>query len=46
MDNDTFEVLAADPVLIVPYETSSLSISMAQRYAIIVTANTIARDYS
>lgn len=45
MDNHTFEVIAADLVPIVPYATSSLSISMGQRYDIIVTANATAGDY-
>jgi FtsP/CotA-like multicopper oxidase with cupredoxin domain len=45
MDKHTFSVVAADLVPIVPYETSSLSISMAQRYDIIFTADAAVGDY-
>ncbi|KXT07171.1 hypothetical protein AC578_2414 [Pseudocercospora eumusae] len=39
IDNHTLQVIAADFVPIVPYNTTTLSIGMGQRYDIIVTAN-------
>lgn len=45
MDNHTFEVVASDLVPIVPYTTTRLKVSMAQRYDIIVTANATADNY-
>ncbi|KAH8653576.1 putative extracellular dihydrogeodin oxidase/laccase [Xylariales sp. PMI_506] len=45
IDNHTFEVIASDFVPIVPYSTDIVSISMGQRYDIIVTANATAGDY-
>ncbi|KAH6639585.1 multicopper oxidase [Boeremia exigua] len=39
IDNHTMTVIAADLVPITPYETTVLSIGMAQRYDIIVTAD-------
>ncbi|CAK7244933.1 MAG: hypothetical protein STHCBS139747_006498 [Sporothrix thermara] len=39
IDNHTLQVIAADFVPIVPYATESISISMGQRYDVIVTAN-------
>lgn len=38
IDNHTLEVIASDFVPIVPYNTTNLSIGMAQRYDVIVTA--------
>lgn len=38
IDNHTLEVISSDFVPIVPYNTTDLSIGMAQRYDVIVTA--------
>lgn len=45
IDNHTFEVIAADFVPIVPYTTNILSITMGQRYDIIVTADAVSDNY-
>lgn len=45
IDNHTMEVIAADFVPIVPYTTDILSISMGQRYDIIVEASALADNY-
>ncbi|RDW85906.1 multicopper oxidase-1 [Coleophoma crateriformis] len=45
IDNHTMEVIATDFVPIVPYSTDIVSISMGQRYDIIVTANATADNY-
>ncbi|KAH8649787.1 putative extracellular dihydrogeodin oxidase/laccase [Xylariales sp. PMI_506] len=45
IDNHTMEVIAADFVPIVPYTTDIVSISMGQRYDIIVTANATSDNY-
>lgn len=45
IDNHTMEVIAADFVPIQPYTTDVVSISMGQRYDVIVTANATAGDY-
>ena len=45
IDNHTFQVIAADFVPIVPYSANTISLSMGQRYDIIVTANATADNY-
>lgn len=45
IDNHTMEVIASDFVPIVPYNTTSLSIGMGQRYDIIVTATETTGDF-
>lgn len=41
IDNHTLEVIASDFVPIIPYNTTDLSIGMAQRYDVIVTAKNL-----
>jgi FtsP/CotA-like multicopper oxidase with cupredoxin domain len=45
IDNHTMEVISADFVPIVPYNTTNLSIGMGQRYDVIVTASETTGDY-
>jgi FtsP/CotA-like multicopper oxidase with cupredoxin domain len=45
IDNHTFQVIATDFVPIVPYSANTISLSMGQRYDIIVTANATADNY-
>ncbi|KAH8666935.1 putative extracellular dihydrogeodin oxidase/laccase [Xylariales sp. PMI_506] len=45
IDGHTFQVIAADFVPIEPYSTDILTISMGQRYDIIVTANATSDNY-
>ncbi|KAG9234870.1 putative laccase-2 [Amylocarpus encephaloides] len=45
IDGHSFTVIANDFVPIVPYETDNLSISIGQRYDIIVDANATVGDY-
>lgn len=45
IDNHTMEVIATDFVPIVPYATETVSISMGQRYDVIVTANATSDNY-
>lgn len=45
IDNHTMEVISADFVPIVPYNTTNLSIGMGQRYDVIVTASETSGDY-
>ncbi|ETS74991.1 hypothetical protein PFICI_13475 [Pestalotiopsis fici W106-1] len=45
IDNHTLEVIAADFVPIVPYTTDFVSITMGQRYDVIVTADAVADNY-
>ena len=45
INNHTLEVIANDSVPIVPYTTNYVSISMGQRYDVIVTANKAADNY-
>jgi FtsP/CotA-like multicopper oxidase with cupredoxin domain len=45
IDNHTMEVIATDFVPIVPYSADVISLSMGQRYDIIVTANATADNY-
>ncbi|KAI1327254.1 putative extracellular dihydrogeodin oxidase/laccase [Xylariaceae sp. FL0255] len=45
IDNHPFEVIAADFVPIVPYTTDTVSLTMGQRYDIIVTANQTVGNY-
>ncbi|KAJ2988534.1 hypothetical protein NUW58_g3927 [Xylaria curta] len=45
IDNHTLTVIAADLVPIVPFETQMVSIGIAQRYDVIVTANQTPGNY-
>lgn len=45
IDNHTMQVIASDFVPIVPYNTTSVSIGMGQRYDIIVTATETTGDF-
>lgn len=45
LDNHTMTVIAADFVPIVPYQADVISISMGQRYDVIITASESSGDY-
>ncbi|KAF2087923.1 multicopper oxidase [Saccharata proteae CBS 121410] len=45
IDNHTMTVIATDLVPIVPYETDILSLTMGQRYDVIVSADQVEDDY-
>ncbi|KAI9359651.1 laccase [Zopfochytrium polystomum] len=45
IDNHSFQVIAADLVPIVPYNTTVLDVALGQRYDIVFTANQTASNY-
>lgn len=45
IDNHNFQVIAADFVPIVPYNTTELTVNIGERYDIIVTANQLSSAY-
>ncbi|KAI9359649.1 Cupredoxin [Zopfochytrium polystomum] len=45
IDNHSFQVIAADLVPIVPYNTTMLDVALGQRYDIVFTANQTADNY-